>query len=356
MNFEGLYYRNNLKVGEPIELELDAQGFLLKTKSGEVIRWYLDTIVAHPENDQHKAYFSNKSFNPVQHIEIQGQGFVDVIHHKYHALLDSKPVHSNRMLFIKWSSFLLVLLAILLFLWLIILPKLADRMARTLPYSTEQKIGEVAWNQIKQSQTIDTLKSKLANEFFHELEWDKKYPTHVFVVNEKIINAFALPGGNIVIYSGLLDKMKSYQELAALLGHEYGHIEQRHMARGMAQSLSTFALLGILLGGTGGIVAVLAEQSNNLFNLKYSRSYETESDDFSLIKLQEANIDPQGILELFKRLQEDNPEKQEAIPDFLSTHPGISIRMDRIRDKINTLKLNLEQHPNLEKLFSDLKS
>ncbi len=100
----------------------------------------------------------------------------------------------------------------------------------------------------------------------------------ITVVNDNTVNAFALPGGRIVVYSALLKEIGSYPELAALLSHEFTHVNNRHSTKSIFRNLGSKVFLGLLFGKFGSVTAVLVDHADNLKSLKYSRKLEKEAD------------------------------------------------------------------------------
>ncbi len=99
-----------------------------------------------------------------------------------------------------------------------------------------------------------------------------RYQYKFHVALDKSVNAFAMPGGFVVVHTGLIQLAESPEELAGVLAHEIQHVEQRHSLRAMAQSLGLYAVLSLLVGDTSG----LASLGGDLLKLKFSRNHETE--------------------------------------------------------------------------------
>lgn len=167
------------------------------------------------------------------------------------------------------------------------------------------------------------------------------YPFRFHLVNDsRTINAFALPGGQIFITRALLDKMTNEDQLAAVLGHEIGHVIHRHSAEHMAKGQ-----LGQILATAFGIgasddprssqgAAAAAQMANQMVQLRFSRSDELESDDTGIDYMVEAGYNPRGMLELMQILAEAS--KGDRPPEMLSTHPMPEDRIRRIEEKIRT--------------------
>jgi predicted Zn-dependent protease len=179
---------------------------------------------------------------------------------------------------------------------------------------------------------IDEEKTIAANEFFKELNIKSNYPVQITVVNSPIKNAFALPGGHIVVYDEILQSMNSEEEFAALLSHEYSHIALKHTTRALFRSLGTYMVLSIVLSDINGIMGVIIENAHNVKSLSYTRSLEEEADNNGLKLMLQAGINPQGMVSLFKHLKEPTDESFE-VPEFLNTHPRLDERIKYIERK-----------------------
>ncbi len=150
------------------------------------------------------------------------------------------------------------------------------------------------------------------------------YKFRVYVLKNEMVNAFAAPGGYIVVFSGLIEKTKRPEELAGVLAHEMEHVLKKHVTKRMFQNLSTGMLVSSLLGdfhGASGAVSTIG-------TLRYSRITEDEADRLGAGLLVKANIDPKGMADFFSCLC--------GVPDsgffkYLSTHPASSERAETIR-------------------------
>jgi len=138
----------------------------------------------------------------------------------------------------------------------------------------------------------------------------------------KQVNAFALPGNHIFVFSGLIDRAHNPDELAGVLAHEMGHLELRHPTRGMIQQLGLSAVISLMFGGNAaGDVAYLATA------LSYTREMEREADARALVLLQHAKIHTAGLASFFRTLKDDK-DSDSPLPDWLSTHPGLEERAE----------------------------
>ena len=165
-----------------------------------------------------------------------------------------------------------------------------------------------------------------------------------FVINDPVINAFALPGGYIGIHSGLLAATKNESELAGVLAHEISHVTQRHISRAVfanqrASTISMAALLGAILVGvaTGadpGLIqgAVGASQGMALEQqIGFTRSNEYEADRVGITLLADAGFDPNAMPDFFETMGRATGSLTYQAPEFLLSHPVSSDRMAESR-------------------------
>ncbi len=151
----------------------------------------------------------------------------------------------------------------------------------------------------------------------------RRLPYKFFVLNSGEVNAFSLPGGPVMITRALLLHLHSESELAAVLGHELGHINARHYERFLEKRLTLNLLLVItsmLLpdSTTGEVLWRLENIGASLLTLKFSRDQEREADRYAMIFTCRAGYTPYSIIEVFKTLKKLEKERP---PEWLSTHP-----------------------------------
>lgn len=230
---------------------------------------------------------------------------------------------------VLWS--LLPLLLIALLLWNA--SALTRWVAGHIPVSVESKIGEAVWQAQKvQLRLVQNTVANQAVEFIGaKLTEGSGYKYRWFVARDNSINAFAIPGGTVVIHTALIEAAKTPEELAGVLAHEVQHVEQRHSLRAMTQSLGTVAALGLLLGDVSGPAQIAA----SLSQLSYSRDVEREADQQGLLALKAAGIAPEGMLNMFETLSKNAEGLQP--PALLSSHPAGAERLKSLRIQLAQL-------------------
>ncbi|HYN12336.1 MAG TPA: M48 family metallopeptidase [Burkholderiales bacterium] len=153
------------------------------------------------------------------------------------------------------------------------------------------------------------------------------------LADPKTINAFALPGGPIFITEGLLRALRSEAQVAAVLGHEIGHVIARHSSERLAKQQLTQGLLGALVVGTGDYTAAqIGQVVGGMINMKYGREDELESDALGIRIVAEAGYDPRAMIAVMETLAKASGGSRQ--PEFLSTHPAPENRAERIRAEI----------------------
>lgn len=168
------------------------------------------------------------------------------------------------------------------------------------------------------------------------------------VIRSDSINAFAAPAGYVFVNSGLILAMQSEDELAAVLAHEMAHVTERHIARNIERSqainLATLAgvLAGVMLGGgseAGQALAVGSMAGGQAASLKYSRDDEREADHLGLQYLARSGYEPEAMARSFERIkQRMKLSGSGGGPAYMSTHPGVTERIDYIRDVARRLQ------------------
>ncbi|HEY1056980.1 MAG TPA: M48 family metallopeptidase, partial [Emticicia sp.] len=224
-----------------------------------------------------------------------------------------------------------ILSAIAALIYFVLLPNLASYIAGKIPVSTEIALGDKFYEGFIGNSEIDIERTKLLNDFARKIDFETRYPLRFTVVKDKQVNAFALPGGNVVVFSGILEKIKSPEELAALLSHEVTHVKERHSLKGLARNLTGWVLITTIFGDAGSISSILANQADNLYQLGFSRNMEKEADLKGLQIIYHNQLDPQGMVHLMERLQEEeNKQGSSKMLAYLNSHPMTEQRITYI--------------------------
>lgn len=226
------------------------------------------------------------------------------------------------------------------------------------------QMGDKSYTQLKQKTPVDH--SKADNRFVecvvHAITSvpgvDKVTDGHwqVTVFKSKEINAFALPGGNIGVYSGILPVTKNGAQLAAVLGHEVGHVLAGHANERLSEQYATaggLSILGAVLGGGGGggghqaLMKALGLGAQVGVLLPFSRQQESEADLIGLKLMARAGFDPRQSVALWRNMSAASNGKEPN--QFLSTHPSNANRIKNLKSHMNQamqLYQQASRHPD----------
>lgn len=167
------------------------------------------------------------------------------------------------------------------------------------------------------------------------------------MVDSREINAFALPGGHMFMFTGLMDRIKSPSELAAVTGHEMTHVRKEHWANAAAAQKKRELLLSGVLSVThaGQIWQTIAGGAEQLYTLRFSRGEEDQADAGGLQNMAEAKFNLHGMLDLFSTLQQATGGRSGG-PEFLSDHPLTTARIKHTEQRIAQME---KQNPDLRR-------
>ncbi|MEY4481042.1 MAG: hypothetical protein RIQ84_204 [Pseudomonadota bacterium] len=245
----------------------------------------------------------------------------------------------------------------------LVLPDLGDSSSISLSPSDERQLGERIMREIRRDpdysndlvfydylNTIgQTLVRAAKKDGIPGLDGSGTFAINfeLFGVRDRSINAFALPGGFIGVHTGLVVSAESESELASVLGHEIGHVTQKHIARmyGQQGTNSMIALASIFLAviaasrnpnaaqgiAMGGQALAIQNQ------LSYSRDAEREADRVGLQILQSGGFDIQGMPDFFQRMQRANSIMESGVPGYVRSHPLTTDRIADMQDRVRGL-------------------
>jgi len=166
------------------------------------------------------------------------------------------------------------------------------------------------------------------------------YDLEVLVLDSPVVNALAFPGGLIVIYSGLIERLESPEELAAVLAHELGHVVNRDAIKNLARSIGLSTLITLLAGREAEVL--VQRIIREVINMRFSRYVESRADDFALRLLAEAGIDPLHLGNALERLKEDKEGRKLSLLKYIDSHPDIDSRLEKARLESKRLGIETE--------------
>jgi predicted Zn-dependent protease len=319
------------------------------------VHWLVKDLIDFREQDMNSELHYRNKQGETERLVIRDVQLVQALkkHLAHHRLFGKAHTRVLGSIWIKLAVIAGVILAVMVGLYLWLMPWLGERMANGFSKEKEISIGEQMYQAVIKQYSIDPRKTVILNDFYKQLHYETGYPVKITVVESNEMNAFAIPGGHIVVHSSILENMRSSDELAALLGHEASHIGLRHTLRGIFRDLARQMFLALVVGNESGIVNVVVDNANALKKLQYSRSLETEADNNGLQLMAKSKINVQGMLRLMAMLQKESSGGAEPSP-FLSTHPVFKDRIRNIEKQIQQLPAVTTANENLRQLFHSI--
>ncbi len=358
--FSGTYFNGTSSQGHPAEVWLAPGELLLRVQmpdgSETPIRWAVTDIAPEVLDDPNHVALKYGKY-PHQLVQVKDQpAFYDAVLEAYPEASLKKP-QFHFVLNRGWRQIAIgtfVVMGIALAGYFLVVPEVAEWAAVRMPDEMDASLGEKAYSEMVAPMPKDSLRTVAINEFFRSLKDVKQQNIKIDVIqDDKMVNAFALPGGHIVVYSGILSKMQGPDELAALLAHEYAHVEKRHTMRMLLRSTANFVFISIVFSDMNAVSTVLLENMHSLRSLSYNRGLEQEADQRGLEILQANRIDPDGMVRLFQRLKDEHAGSEP--PAILSTHPALEDRQAYVQGVIAKDGVDKGFNERLNDLWATLK-
>ncbi|RKH39045.1 M48 family metallopeptidase [Corallococcus sicarius] len=217
-----------------------------------------------------------------------------------------------------------------------------------LPIAIDEKVGKLAMESmdLEGPKVTDPVLVQAVDEIMSRLKphaGTAGMNFEVTIVDAPLVNAYCLPGGQIVLFTGLLKAAKSPEQVAGVLGHEMAHATLRHGLKRIANSLGVIAAVNLLLGDTSGLVAVAVELAQHGLLTRHDREQETASDVEAVRMMAAAGLAPTALADFFVIMEKDGGDVPGAIA-WLSSHPQLVERQKEIRQRSEKLGA-IEQRP-----------
>jgi beta-barrel assembly-enhancing protease len=239
----------------------------------------------------------------------------------------------SRLGFTIAAALISIAVGTVLYLWGI--PAAAGLLATRVPVSWEERLGNAAVEQLTTSRRrcVDPQREAVIGAIVKRLLEPVPrvpYTFRVTILDDSTVNAYAVPGGQVILLRGLIERSKTPEELAGVLAHEIQHVLKRHTTRILLQHASTGLLLIAVSGDVTGVMAYGIESARVLGTLSYTRDLESEADLEGLRMLLAAEVDPQGMIAFFEMLR----TKERGLPTavrYLTTHPLAADRVESLK-------------------------
>lgn len=222
---------------------------------------------------------------------------------------------------------LLILLGFFGLIWLVFSLFTYPEDPSLLSEENEQKLGESYLDVVLlnpmfgefDNPSVDSTVALIGERLIGGLE-DSQYTYNFLVFESEMINAFTVPGGNILISTGLISFCDTPEELASVMAHEMGHVEKRHVIARLVKELGMEIL-------TSGDPYVLGEVTGLLTSTSFDRKQEEAADLFAAQLLEKSSIEPRTLATFFRKLEEETDNELMKHFEIISTHPNFRSRI-----------------------------
>lgn len=169
-----------------------------------------------------------------------------------------------------------------------------------------------------------------------------RYKFHIVISDH--VNAFTLPGGNIVIYTGLIELCDNPEELASVIAHEMGHAENKHIVTRLMKEFGLSVLMSTILNDQGGAISSMLK---SVISAKFDRDQERQADDFAFRTMEASNLDPVHFADLFEKMIEKEGS-YGTLMEMIMTHPNSESRIKMARNYILKKDFNEQPFDNID--------
>lgn len=334
--FTGAYLDGRSAARRPASIRLTATGLEITLEDGARLWWPLREV------RQTQGFYAGEQIRlergaPLPELLlVDDSAFLAALHATAPAL--GRRFHHPRrrrarVLFTIGAAVTAVVTGAVLYVWGI--PAAAGVLAAHVPVSWEERLGQAAVEQLTTSRRrcVDPEREAAIEAIVKRLlapQPSIPYTIRVTVVDDQTVNAFAVPGGQVVLLRGLLERTRTPEELAGVIAHEIQHVLQRHATRLLLQHASTGLLLVAVSGDITGVMAYGIESARVLGTLRYSRHLESEADVEGLRMLLAAEVDPGGMIAFFDALR-TGERRLPTASRYLASHPLAADRVDSLK-------------------------
>jgi len=307
------------------------------------VHWAIDDIRTLRDQAQRDDMILSVNGDPVARLIVEDPAAQDILRSRCDRLNRGPAPGGLRRLWF-WAGAALASVAAII---LVLVPVMANQLAAFLPPEGEAALGKATLGQIRQaladtesapvafcdsaagSKALFTMAVRLTDGL------DLPYDLSIHVLNHDMVNAFALPGGHVVLFRGLIDNADGPDEVAGVLAHEIGHVVSRDPTAAALRTAGSFGVLSLLLGDfAGGLVVLFL--ANQLIQADYSRAAEAAADQFAIDRLLAANVSPEALARFMDKLKAEFGD-DSAIGRHFASHPQLGDRAETARGAIPVL-------------------
>ena len=340
VGFDGMgaaYFDGDSPEPREVSLHIAAGMLQIGLDDGDTLRWPVEEVRQLPDLAGKKGVLLRRTSDPLARLFVMDK---TLLSHLPQLTRRTPPKGRGRLA--AWAVAAVAAVALQIF---VLIPLLADNLAGFIPPEGERALGEATYGQIREAldetglnplavceaeagvAALEKLVDRLSGE------QDFRQQVNVSVLDHKMVNAFALPGGFVVIFRGLIDAAHGPDEVAAVLAHEIGHVASSDPTRHALRSAGSIGVLGLLFGDFAGGAAVLF-LTERLISAQYSQAAETGADTFAHRVLAEADISPGALGDMFASMRAEHGDAEGVVAHFL-THPSLGERIKAARAAVD---------------------
>lgn len=331
------YFDGDTPAPQVADLTVRDGGLVIAVPQGEAVVWPLNDIRRVPDSAAGTNAVLRLTSDPLARLILKDPSLLRQMPH-----LNRRNPPKGRGRLAAWALAAVAAVAIQIG---VLIPLLADNLAEFIPPEGEQALGEATFGQIRSAlddtglNPIGICENKKGQAALDRMidrlsaGRDFRQETKVFVLDHEMLNAFALPGGYVVLFRGLIEAANGPDEVAAVLAHEVGHVVSRDPTRHALRSAGSIGVLGLLFGDFAGGAAVLF-LAERLISAKYSQAAESGADAFAHDMLEKAGVSPAALGDMFETMRHKHGDSDSLAAHFLS-HPSLGKRIDAATAAVN---------------------
>jgi predicted Zn-dependent protease len=329
------YFDGHSAVVRRVAVALEPSALVLTLPEGAPVRWLLPDLRAIPDQASPRTLVLTSVTHPLARLHLTDPTLRQQVAARAPGLRNGQPVRGRGRI-AAWALAAIASVALIIF---VLVPTMANQLAAILPPEGEKALGDATLDQIRTAldetglegvAACETPKGRAALDRLTArilAGVDLPYELTVTVLDHEMVNAFALPGGHIVFFRGLIEEAETPEEVAAVFAHELGHVVARDPARGALRTAGSIGVLGLLFGDFAGGAAVLF-LVERLIEASYSQGAEAAADAFAHDRLRAADLPPAALGTFFTRLRDEYGDAEGIVAHFLS-HPALGDRIAR---------------------------
>ncbi|MDC0738411.1 M48 family metallopeptidase [Cognatishimia sp. SS12] len=328
----GTYFDGHTATAQPARLRIEeSRRALVIELPGQHVTWPLNEVRQLPDQATKDELVLARAGDPVARLVTDEMRLAQRFPN-----LSRRHSHVKRSRVARWALMALAAVALIIF---VLVPRMADQLANFIPPEGEKALGDATLGQIRSALgggdafPIATCEGDAGQAALSKIEArlavhaQLQTPLTVHVLDHEMVNAFALPGGHVVFFDGLLQAAETPEEFASVFAHEIGHVVSRDPTRHALRSAGSIGVLGLLFGdfAGGALVLFLTER---LIDAQYSQAAESGADEFALTLMEAASVPPKALGDMFDRFRSLYGDIDGTTAHFLS-HPSLGRRIDR---------------------------